>query len=60
MSFLHHTDIPYDFFPLDVVGSSGEKAVKTIGYDFRLPVLMQQRKISFHGHRNLSDTDLDF
>jgi hypothetical protein len=56
---LHTPDFYNNFSALRISASSGKKTVQAIGNDFRLPVLMQQRQISFHGHRNLSEIDPD-
>ncbi len=46
---LHPPDLRDDLFAFGIIASSGKKAVQAIGNDFRLPVLAQQRQISFHG-----------
>jgi hypothetical protein len=53
MALFHFSDIQDDFFPLVILALSGKKAVETIGNDFRLPELMQQRWILFRFHRDL-------
>jgi hypothetical protein len=54
MSLLHPTDLRNDLSAFGIATSSGKKAVQAIGDDFRLPILTQQRQISFHSDRNLS------